>query len=221
MVRRSNSGERVRALVSYGGGRMRAILLCGLAVVAVSAPKPADAQAFYGYIDDRGVHHFTNVAPGDGRYKRKVVTRRGIHASINLKARPPVYHGYDNLIGRAARAYSVEPALVKAVIAAESNFDATAVSRVGAQGLMQLMPRTADAMGVSEPFEPTQNVLGGTRYLRRMLERYGDVSRALAAYNAGPRAVDRYQGIPPYRETQRYVTRVLNYYRRYDEDFRR
>jgi soluble lytic murein transglycosylase len=125
------------------------------------------------------------------------------------------------VIVRAARNHRVEPALVKAVIAAESNFEAQAVSRVGAQGLMQLMPATSRTLGVRDPFHPTENVEGGTRYLREMLDRYGDLRRALAAYNAGPKAVDRYQGIPPYTETREYVYRVLNYYRGYDDEFRR
>jgi soluble lytic murein transglycosylase-like protein len=115
----------------------------------------------------------------------------------------------------------IPPALVKAVIAAESAFDSRAVSRKGAQGLMQLMPATAASLGVADPFEPGQNVAGGTSYLKAMIDRYGDLSRAIAAYNAGPGAVDRYGGIPPYRETQAYVDRVLTYYRRYHGDFPR
>jgi len=118
-----------------------------------------------------------------------------------------------------ARANKVPPALVKAVIAAESRFDSTAVSRAGAQGLMQLMPKTARELGIEDPFRPSENVKGGTRYLRSMLDRYGDMTRALAAYNAGPNAVDYYRGVPPYPETQAYVRRVLTYYRHYDGDF--
>ena len=105
------------------------------------------------------------------------------------------------------------------MIAAESNFDPDAVSRAGARGLMQLMPDTAASMGVENLHHPTDNVRGGTRYLRLMIDRYGDLVRALAAYNAGPRAVDRYGGLPPYRETRDYVQRVLTYYRHYHGDF--
>jgi soluble lytic murein transglycosylase-like protein len=108
---------------------------------------------------------------------------------------------------------------VKAVIAAESSFDADAVSHAGAQGLMQLMPETARTLGVKDAFRPDENVDGGTRYLRKMIDRYGDWTRALAAYNAGPSAVDQYRGVPPYKETRDYVKRVLNYYRHYDGDF--
>jgi soluble lytic murein transglycosylase-like protein len=128
---------------------------------------------------------------------------------------------YDDLIDRTARSRGVSPALVKAVIAAESAFDSRAVSVKGAQGLMQLMPATAASLGVSNAFEPAQNVGGGAHYLRLMIDRYGDLGRALAAYNAGPSAVDRYGGIPPYRETRAYVERVLTYYRRYHGDFAR
>lgn len=121
----------------------------------------------------------------------------------------------EALIRRTARRYQVDPHLVKAVVAAESNFDALAVSEKGAQGLMQLMPATARAMGVRAPFKPSENIRGGVRYLRRLLDRYSDLDRAIAAYNAGPIAVDRYGGIPPYPETQEYVERVLRYYDEY------
>jgi soluble lytic murein transglycosylase-like protein len=175
----------------------------------------------YRFIDDRGVVHFSN-APSDRRYQAIKVPRKvnppGKEAP---KRRIPVNHGYDSLIVREAKANRLDPALVKAVIAAESNFSAKAVSHAGAQGLMQLMPKTAAGLGVQDPFEAPQNVSGGSRYLRAMLDRYGDLSRALAAYNAGTKAVDRYRGIPPYPETKAYVKRVLAYYRGYRGDFQR
>lgn len=132
---------------------------------------------------------------------------------------PPVDHSFDELIARTAGSFRVDPALVKAVVATESNFEITAVSRVGAQGLMQLMPETAREMGVLAPFKPSENLRGGVRYLREMLDRYGDTRLALAAYNAGPEAVDRHDGIPPYPETRAYVARVLDYYRGYQSQF--
>ncbi len=121
----------------------------------------------------------------------------------------------DALIRRTARRYHVDRYLVKAIVAAESNFDALAVSKKGAQGLMQLMPVTAQEMGVTTPFKPSENIRGGVRYLRGLLDRYPDLDRAIAAYNAGPVAVDRYKGVPPYPETQQYVKRVLRYYKEY------
>jgi len=117
---------------------------------------------------------------------------------------------YAGSIGRAARQYGLDPALLAAVAAVESGFDAAAVSHKGAQGLLQLMPATARRFGVLDSFDPDQNVEGGARYLGWLLERFsGDEELALAGYNAGEGAVDRYRGIPPYPETEQYVVRVL------------
>ncbi len=173
----------------------------------------ADAEAqVYRYVDASGVTHFTN-APS-GRH----------FAAVTRRARPgraPRVEKYDALIESAARKHGLPPALVKAVVAAESAFRVDAVSHKGAMGLMQLMPATAKSLGVEAPFEAADNIHGGSLYLRKMHDRYGSWSHALAAYNAGPRAVDRYRGIPPYRETRTYVKRVLTYYRQFHGDFAR
>lgn len=118
--------------------------------------------------------------------------------------------GVDHLIQKAAEHYGIDEKLVRSVVKAESNFDADVVSHAGAQGLMQLMPATAEGLGVSNPFDPEQNLMGGTKYLKQMLDRYdGDQKLALAAYNAGPGNVDKYGGVPPFRETQNYITKIL------------
>jgi soluble lytic murein transglycosylase-like protein len=122
----------------------------------------------------------------------------------------------DALVQQNAAIWQVDPALIKSVIANESSFNANATSNVGAQGLMQLMPETAATLGVRDPYDPAQNVAGGTRYLRQMLDRFnGDTRLAVAAYNAGPGAVEKYGDVPPYAETQQYVQNVLGSLERY------
>ena len=182
-----------------------------LIISAVIAGNIACAD-IYKHVDKEGVLHLTNV-PSDPNVKYVMVMReKRILFQPNLDVSK-----YDHLISKAADKYNLDSALIKAIIKAESNFNHKAVSPVGAQGLMQLMPKTASSLNVDDSFHPEKNIEGGARYLRYLLNTYkGDLSLALAAYNAGEKAVAKYNyNIPPYRETQNYVRRVLSFYRSY------
>jgi soluble lytic murein transglycosylase-like protein len=139
-----------------------------------------------------------------------------------VRAKPSVEkekHPYKTIIKKAADRYEIDPALVKAVIMAESNYNPRAISKVGARGLMQLMPATAEALGVEDCFNPEHNIHGGVRYLRQLLDRFdGNIELALAAYNAGSRKVRKYNGIPPFRATQIYIEKVFVYYELYKKE---
>ncbi|MFP4388919.1 MAG: transglycosylase SLT domain-containing protein [Desulfococcaceae bacterium] len=166
---------------------------------------PAAAD-IYKYVDENGVMHFTN-APIDEKYQLFVSATSPV-TSFFMSSK------YDHYIALASRTYGLSFPLLKAMIKVESNFNPKAVSQKGAQGLMQLMPGTAKLMDVYDPFDPWENIMGGARYLREMLNRFdGRVPYALAGYNAGPGRVDQYKGIPPFRETQNYVKKVLAHYR--------
>jgi soluble lytic murein transglycosylase-like protein len=130
--------------------------------------------------------------------------------SVSEQYRPlPATIAYNDAIAEAAARYDLDPNLIRAIIRAESAFNPFAVSSAGAQGLMQLMPDVAEELDVLDPFDPRQNILGGARYLRWLLDRHdGNLSLAVASYNAGPGAVQRYKGIPPYRETRDYVRKI-------------
>ncbi len=174
----------------------------------------AHSSEIYQFVDASGTIHFTDT-PTHTRYRpilsegRKVPIKKSSR-SVHTKARYPL------MIDQIARAQDMDPALIKAVIRAESDFDPNAVSSSGAQGLMQLMPKTAKEVRVDNPFDPEENVRGGTQYLRSLLRRFNnDLPRALAAYHAGAQTVEKHGGIPPIEATQTYIKRVLSYYKGY------
>ena len=178
-------------------------------VILVSAPPgiPSASAGALRLIDGEGVVHFTNV-PGDPRYRGLPGASATGPGSRPSGERPGVLYATE--IHEISLQHDVDPVLVQAVIRAESAFNSSAVSSKGAGGLMQLMPRTASALGVLDRFDPRENIRGGVRHLRYLLDRYsGNVAMAVAAYNAGTGAVDFHRGIPPYPETEQYVQRVL------------
>jgi soluble lytic murein transglycosylase-like protein len=186
------------------------LALVPLVLLLVAAVRvPAVAAEAYRLEGPDGSVHFTN-APTDPRYRRMGFTSGTAAGWLRLpKGRAEPYLAD---IREAAERYGVPVRLVTAVIRAESGFNARAVSRKGARGLMQLMPTTASLLGVRNSFDPRQNIDGGVRHLRTLIDRFGDLPLALAAYNAGEGAVTRHGGIPPYAETQDYVEKVLRFY---------
>ena len=177
----------------------------GLGLLTLLPPLPVHAD-IYQYISPNGTISLTNV-PSDARYRKIQVESARFHSALSERELEPV-------IQRHSSRHQLHPALVRAVIKAESDFDPRAVSRAGAIGLMQLMPQTAARLDVRDMYDPDDNVGGGTKYLRQLLDRFhGNLPLALAAYNAGENLVERYQALPPIDETRRYVRKVLRYYR--------
>ena len=180
-------------------------------IVIISLVFAGLAQAeVYSYIDEKGMVHFSN-APSVSHFNNHN------HVEYLRKYRKQTdKREYELYIRESAKKYKLDPHLVKAVIEAESNFDCYAVSCRGAKGLMQLMPGTAGDMKVNNTFNARQNIEGGCRYLRRMLDLFeGNITLAVAAYNAGPRKVKKYNKVPPFSETRKYVKTVLAHYTRY------
>jgi len=181
------------------------------AAVALNGFVASTARAdVYAFRDKNGVVTFTNV-PNHAGFRRvfrdtsRPATSNGV-----------VDSGYDDYIQRASGRYNLDPDLIRAVIKAESDFKVSARSNKGAMGLMQLMPDTARLHNISDAYNPSENVEGGARHLRMLLDRYqGDLELSLAAYNAGSAAVEKHRGIPPFPETKEYVRRVLRFYDSY------
>ncbi|GAC1306511.1 MAG: lytic transglycosylase domain-containing protein [Steroidobacteraceae bacterium] len=185
-------------------------------LIVLAAAGAGAHERIYMFVDADGMRHFTDL-PNDNRYKLLALSRHDRTASGEpyspaLLARAAQY---DAFIEKAALSTSVEPNLLRAVIVVESGFNTRALSKRGAVGLMQLMPATASRFGVSDPYDPQENIRAGARYLKFLMNRFGQNMRlALAAYNAGEDAVDRNGGqIPPFAETISYVPKVLKIYR--------
>jgi len=188
--------------------RRSIVSLCaGLAVCLLAGAALADV---YVYKDKNGVLTFTNT-PNHSGYRR--VLRENRTEAVGSAI---VNASYDELIQTASGRYNIDAELIRAVIKAESDFNARARSQKGAMGLMQLMPETARLHSVADAYDPSENVEAGARHLRMLLDRYqGDLGLSLAAYNAGSGAVEKYRGIPPFSETREYVRRVLRFYDAY------
>ncbi len=214
-------------MVVSRGGIARAVLAFGLAL-ACGLPSGA---TIYAYTDAQGRIRITDIPEKDGQVivlpriatpstpaaasAATAVPRRAAATSYAAPRSDRDPQAFRHSVSEAAQLYKLSESIIYAVMKAESNFNPYAVSRAGAQGLMQLIPSTARLVGVNDTFDPRQNIMGGAKYLRMMLDRFGRLDLALAAYNAGPEAVQRHRGIPPYSETLNYVPRVLKFYREF------
>ena len=205
-----------------------AVALVALLVAGSRLVAPAEAD-IYTWTDDEGVVHFTNLRPPKGKNARKIISekpRKGSKAAAErgpcqgcdrVPARdrsPDRYQRYDAYIAEASALYRIPEPLIRAVIKIESDYDPRVVSAVGAKGLMQLMPAAQSDMGVTDAFDPRMNILGGTRYLRILANKFdGDVVLTVAAYHAGPGAIVKYNHqVPPYERTNKYLRMVLDRY---------
>ena len=206
-------GQRARGVHSRACGVRRATFALSLLSLVATTVR----AEMYSYRDDEGAYHFTNAPrPGATPFVFDQPLADLSSTPTTLAAHGLGVSAYDEVIAEYAERYQVDPALVRAVIQAESGFNRLAISPKGARGLMQLMPATARTRGCRNPFDPDDNVHAGVEQLRVLLDEHGEnLPRALAAYNAGSNPVARYRGIPPYAETELYVARVLRLRRDY------
>jgi len=181
------------------------IIILDVVIILSVAPFPVSAD-IYMFVDSEGVLHFTNM-PSSPKYKlfaKEYPVKSGKTFTTTK---------YDKLIAKASKKHGLSFSLIKAIIKAESDFDPNAVSKAGAMGLMQIMPKNITAFNINNPFNPSENIMGGAGYFKKMLKCFeGDIHLALAAYNAGPATVIRYRNIPPFEETENFVDRVMKYY---------
>lgn len=204
-------------------GLHRQITKCLFASLLLALCLPAAQAGYYVYQLPDGSRLMTDRPQHDKSFKLIRQTRNvsevGRVAAAGFHTSPAVnYLRFESLIHQVAQRHDVDAALVKAVIRTESYFNPNATSRVGASGLMQLMPQTAAMYGVTDLYSPKQNIEAGVKHLKYLLQRYPDqLAYALAAYNAGEEAVDRYNGIPPYKETQKYVRKVMRFLEVYND----
>ncbi len=201
-------------LRSSPAARLGLRLTAGAGAVALTLASSSHAD-IYKTVDENGVISFTNSPKSKGS-QLVAKDRPKITPVMPSDSSPERYTRYDAHIRQAATLYQIPEELVRAVIKVESDYDARAVSRANARGLMQMIPETAERMMVTDIFDPRQNIFGGVRYLRVLANMFsGDIELTVAAYNAGEGAVVRHGGIPPYEETRNYVAKVLAYYRYY------
>lgn len=207
--------KRLKNTVSFcqyrSAGNVRLIKAVFVLVCLYASPTVSYAD-IYKYIDKNGVMHFTNVPSMPGY----TLHRPGVRSGYDIKFSNYNSNKYDHIINEAAKRYGVSFPIVKAIIKAESSFNPKAVSKKGAIGLMQIMPQNLRPLNIRNPYDPKENILGGTRYFRYLLDFFGGkLTYAVAGYNAGPNSVVKYNGIPPYEETEKYVKKVIRYYRDY------
>ncbi len=195
--------------------RMTDITVLCIALLLVFVPSLAVSDIYVRTHKD-GHREFTNRPSGPGWIFYMTESGRQPVVRFVKKAGKP--KSLDEIITEISDKFDIEAGLVKAIIRAESNCDPKAISSKGAQGLMQLMPGTARELNVTRPFDPRENIIGGVKYIKGLLASYGDLRLALAAYNAGPGNVEKYAGIPPYRETINYVKKVIRYYKSFKKN---
>jgi len=177
-------------------------LMAGLMVLWPPCPDAAASEIIYYYLDEEGTHHFTDSPTCYQHLPFALCSTKAAVSAVHL----------EHSIERYSRQQGLDPDLIRAIIQVESGFEPRAVSSAGAKGLMQIMPGTQKELGLEDPFDPEANLKAGIRYFRKMLDRFQCPEMALAAYNAGPSRVEREGGIPPLKETQEYVQKVLEIY---------